>query len=370
MTRNSVREYHVSTTTLKIDDGSAWPLRMRSQTVCTAVVSELPDGVRRNGSSCSSRTPAPDPDCIAPILEPLRADTGWTISFSAFLELQDYGPKPYFMGLLSQCDCVCNRADARYEPLHHGGFLLGATNCLDPLNYSDPKHPSNSHDPHCDQDQYTNLSFYLANTNFTSPDGRHINASVDHGRIHGTPSWTRFWVEGPPMRNGEWNQITVVWQPTSPTELDTGTLNLTVFNPKMGPTPRTTSHPLVNASNIVPPAGTPFDVGTSRFPNREPCSPFFGKLRGLKVWNGVGCSKAPDALLAHRLLKTDDGARTDSTFRWSTVHGNGMVLQSSPRQSTVWGLCPAGDTVSISLDGGAPTAASVGLYLGPSCHFN
>ena len=39
-------------------------------------------------------------------------------------------------------------------------------------------------------------------------------------------------------------------------------------------------------------------------------------------------------------------------FRFSNVHGDGMVLQAAPKQATVWGLCPPGDTVTVSLDGG------------------
>lgn len=229
----------------------------------------------------------------------MQPDTGFTITFAAFLDEwdSDHGRKPFYMGMLSQCDCVCNRADARYEPLHPGGFLLLATNCLDPLNYTgympgDPNHkPRPSNDPHCLQDKFVNLSLLVANTNFTSPDGKHINASVDHGRI-GDPAWSRLPLEGPPMLTGTWNNITVVWQPTSLTELGSGVLNLTVFNPAIDPQPRTASHSLVNASNLFAPKGTPWDAGTSRFPNRSPCQPFFGKLRDLDVWNGVDCAPA------------------------------------------------------------------------------
>ena len=92
------------------------------------------------------------------------------------------------------------------------------------------------------------------------------------------------------MLTGTWNNITVVWQPTSQTELGSGVLNLTVFNSAIDPQPRTASHSLVNASNLFAPKGTPWDVGTSRFPNRSPCQPFFGKLRDLEVWNGVDCA--------------------------------------------------------------------------------
>lgn len=37
-------------------------------------------------------------------------------------------------------------------------FLISTTNCKDPLNHSDP---------HCWQGDFTNVSFYLANTNYT-----------------------------------------------------------------------------------------------------------------------------------------------------------------------------------------------------------
>ena len=53
-------------------------------------------------------------------------------------------------------------------------------------------------------------------------------------------------------------------------------------------------------------------------------------------------------------------------FNFSNVHGDGMVLQSAPKQASVWGLCPPGDSVTLTLDGGKPLAASVGEYLGVS----
>jgi hypothetical protein len=73
---------------------------------------------------------------------------------------------------------------------------------------------------------------------------------------------------------------------------------MSVDNAAIGPK-QTTSYTIQNASNIVPPFGTPFFFGTSRFPNLAPCHPFFGSLRDLRVWNGVDCSRAslkPDGL--------------------------------------------------------------------------
>lgn len=139
--------------------------------------------------------------------------------------------------------------------------------------------PLNRTDPQCWQATYTNLSFYLANTNYTYPNGT-VNASLEDTGAHG-------WLEGPPMLNGTWNDVSVVWRPNA-ANLDTGTLSMSVDNPLIGPE-QTTSHVIKNASNILPPYGTPFFFGTSRFPNLAPCHPFFGKLRDLRVWNGVDC---------------------------------------------------------------------------------
>jgi hypothetical protein len=58
-----------------------------------------------------------------------------------------------------------------------------------------------------------------------------------------------------------------------------------------------------HASKILPLYGTPFFVGTSRLPNLAPCYPFFGKLRDLRVWNGVDCK--------------NPGERTDIGFGFS-----------------------------------------------------
>lgn len=235
--------------------------------VCTPVVVELgglPD--------CTTYQPPPAATCTAPSLAPLLAmSTGFTVRFAAYLNLKiEGGGKPFQMGLLSQCDCVCNRADPSREALHPGGFLLAATNCRDPLNRTDPQ---------CWQATYTNLSFYLANTNYTYPNGT-VNASLEDTGAHG-------WLEGPPMLNGTWNDVSVVWRPNA-ANLDTGTLSMSVDNPLIGPE-QTTSHVIKNASNILPPYGTPFFFGTSRFPNLAPCHPFLGKLRDLRVWNGVDC---------------------------------------------------------------------------------
>lgn len=239
----------------------------RGRPLCTPVVNV--SGVLT--PDCSTHNPPPASSCTAPSLAPLKPmERGFTIRFSAYIDLREEGTgKPYQMGLLSQCDCVCNRADPSREPLHSGGFLLATTNCRDPRNQSDPQ---------CNQATYTNLSFYLANTNYTWANGT-VNASLEDTGAHG-------WVEGPPMLNGTWNDVSVVWRPDSE-KPDTGTLSMTVTNPSMPS--KTTSRTLCNASNIVPPHGTPFWFGTSRFPNLAPCHPFFGRLRDLTVWNGAAC---------------------------------------------------------------------------------
>ncbi len=163
--------------------------------VCTPVVVAL-GGL----PNCSTYQPPPAADCTADSLAPLLPmSTGFTISFGAYVDLQIEGHgKPFQMGLLSQCDCVCNRADPSREPLHPGGFLLAATNCRDPLNHSDPQ---------CWQATYTNLSFYLANTNYTYRNGT-VNASLEDTGAHG-------WLEGPAMLSDTWNNVSVVWRPDS-----------------------------------------------------------------------------------------------------------------------------------------------------------
>ena len=287
---------------------------------CTPVVTavgELPN--------CTTYQPPPAADCTATsrgtLLQPSFA--GFTIRFSVYPNLAIEGRgKPFQMGLLSQCDCVCNRADPSREPLHHGGFLLGATNCRDPLNRTDPQ---------CWQATYTNLSFYLANTNYTFRNGT-VNASLEDTGAHG-------WLEGPPMFNGTWNDVSVVWRPDA-TNLGTGTLSMSVDNPRIGQE-QTTSYAIQNASNIVPPPGTPFIFGSSRFPNLAPCHPFFGKLRDLQVWNGIDCHRTNDGSAR---LKTDDDLRVPHTVIWrGTSLAARRADDTGPTKSAIRALLQSAD---------------------------
>ena len=56
-------------------------------------------------------------------------------------------------------------------------------------------------------------------------------------------------------------------------------------------------------------------------------------------------------------------AATAPPFRFSSVHGDGMVLQAAPQPSTVWGFCARGDVVTVTVGGGAAVPAVVGPWL-------
>jgi hypothetical protein len=53
-----------------------------------------------------------------------------------------------------------------------------------------------------------------------------------------------------------------------------------------------------------------------------------------------------------------------SAFRFSTVHGDGMVLQSAPQQAVVWGFTPFEDDKVTVLFNGAKIDAIVAVYGG------
>jgi len=175
------------------------------------------------------------------------------------------------------------------EGLHPAGFLIATTNCRDPLNHSDPQ---------CWQGQFTNLSFYLANTNYSYKGVWPVGDTGADG-----------WLEGPAMRNylpgdhlGEsWNNVSVTWTPDTGSRSggetgETGVLTMSSAHLDPGSAvavSSTTQHRLANASNL---GGSHYDwvFGASRFPKSTgwaPCHHFFGELRDLKVWNGVGCGR-------------------------------------------------------------------------------
>lgn len=57
-------------------------------------------------------------------------------------------------------------------------------------------------------------------------------------------------------------------------------------------------------------------------------------------------------------------ADADTPFRFSSVYGDGMVLQSAPQPSTLWGFCSAGDVINIRVGStGAPVRAAVLQWL-------
>lgn len=43
------------------------------------------------------------------------------------------------------------------------------------------------------------------------------------------------------------------------------------------------------------------------------------------------------------------GAAAPGQFRFSTAHGDGMVLQSNPQSSTVWGFCGGGGLCAVTV---------------------
>ena len=70
---------------------------------CTPVIAQ-----RGSLRDCGGAYPPPEAECKAKTLANLTASTtGFTIRFDALLSQQNAAP--YQMGLLSQCDCVCNR---------------------------------------------------------------------------------------------------------------------------------------------------------------------------------------------------------------------------------------------------------------------
>ena len=57
-------------------------------------------------------------------------------------------------------------------------------------------------------------------------------------------------------------------------------------------------------------------------------------------------------------------AVTPSTFRFSNVHGDDMVLQSAPHQAQVWGIASsADDSVTVTFKG-QKIAAMISMYNG------
>lgn len=105
-----------------------------------------------------------------------------------------------------------------------------------------------------------------------------------------------------------WNNVSVVWVPdhrslaafNSNSDGDSGsgsdsgllTMSSTYFDVRTSSYISSgTTHWLSNASNL---GGSNFDwvFGASRFPKDggwAPCHHFFGELRNLRVYNGVGC---------------------------------------------------------------------------------
>ena len=99
-----------------------------SATACVPVIST--SGILPN---CSGMAPPPGASCAASTVSALTpAATGFTVTFGALLQQQR--SSPYQMGLISQCDCVCNRPGA-VRP----AFLpLSDSHTLCPLHHPHP----------------------------------------------------------------------------------------------------------------------------------------------------------------------------------------------------------------------------------------
>ena len=113
----------------------------------------------------------------------------------------------------------------------------------------------------------------------------------------------------------------------------------------------------------------PVNVNRS-WPNWGPVS---GNFATLKACKRSGC-------------KTDDGGAVDAgshrttqpimatPFRFANMHGDGMVLQMAPQRAQVWGFCPPGDEVTVTIvasplaaaAAAAPIRANVSHWLGNS----
>ena len=64
------------------------------------------------------------------------------------------------------------------------------------------------------------------------------------------------------------------------------------------------------------------------------------------------------------LVAATPAVALSNTFRFSNVHGDGMVLQSAPKQAVVWGVTPyPDDEVTVHFEGNAIKAAT-SLYGG------
>lgn len=46
-------------------------------------------------------------------------------------------------------------------------------------------------------------------------------------------------------------------------------------------------------------------------------------------------------------------------FRFSNVHGDGMVLQMAPQRAQIWGFCPPGDAVTVTVAAAAGSQIAV-----------
>lgn len=86
-------------------------------------------------------------------------------------------------------------------------------------------------------------------------------------------------------------------------------------------------------------------------------------LGAVAAVNAVNAVNAVDAVDAVNAESTAADGANGTSFIFSNVYGDGMVLQSAPKRAIVWGLCTSGDSVTVAF-GSVLLNATVALYGG------